>query len=73
MGYLLVKYQSERDVFVDDEQCGKTNDPFETDDGKHKISLGPGDLYRPLMQKVVVQGEPYENPKTIQFVRLQEP
>lgn len=70
MGYLLVQYPGKRDVMVDDEQCGSTNDPFEIDDGQHKISLGQGDSYGPPTQVIVLQGEPYENPRTIRFRRV---
>jgi hypothetical protein len=68
MGFLLVEYPADREVFIDGDQCGRTRVPIEVGNGQHEVRLGGGSDYSPQMQMVKVLGEPYNNPKTISFV-----
>jgi hypothetical protein len=68
MGFLLVKYPTDREVFIDGDQVGRTEVPIEVANGLHEVRLGSGSDYNPPMQTVEVLGESYEDPKTISFV-----
>jgi hypothetical protein len=65
--FLLVKYPTNRSVYVDGQQCGLTNAPIPVGEGRHKVDLGPYSNYKPESQLVDVRGFPYEAPKTISF------
>jgi hypothetical protein len=67
MGFLLVEYPTDRNVYIDDEQCGRTNTPFQVPNGRHTIDLGPLQNYAPSFRRLVVRSEPYEAPKTTSF------
>jgi hypothetical protein len=67
MGFLLVEYPTDRQVFIDDVQCGLTNDPFQVSNGSHRITLGTYQNYAPSFRRVEVRGEPYQAPKTTSF------
>ncbi len=68
MGFLLVEYPTDREVFIDGDQVGRTQVPIEVGNGLHEIRLGSGSDYSPPIQTVEVLGEPYDDPKTISFV-----
>lgn len=65
--FLLVQYPTERDVWVDDQRCGRTNVPIRVGEGHHQINLGPSLDYTPPSQTVEVRGCPAVAPKTISF------
>jgi PEGA domain len=70
MGFLLIEYPTDRQVFVDDEQVGMTNTPFQVPNGYHRIDLGTYQNYAPSFRRVEVSGEPYQAPKTTSFEPL---
>jgi hypothetical protein len=67
MGFLLVEYPTDREVFIDGDQVGRTKVPIEVANGLHEVRLGTGSDYSPQMQTVEVLGDPYDDPKTISF------
>ena len=70
MGFLLVQYPTDRNVFIDDVQCGTTNTPFQVPNGRHIIDLGPNNNYAPSFRRVEIDGEPSAAPKTTSFQPL---
>jgi hypothetical protein len=70
MGFLLVEYPTDRQVFIDDVQAGMTNTPFQVPNGIHRIELGLLQNYTPSFRRVEVDGEPYAAPKTTSFTPL---
>jgi hypothetical protein len=70
MGFLLIEYPTDRQVFVDDEQVGMTNTPFQVSNGYHRIELGLIQNYAPSFRRVEVRSEPYQAPKTTSFEPL---
>jgi hypothetical protein len=68
MGFLLVEYPTEQEVFIDGDQSGRTGVPFEVANGQHEVRLGAEGNYSPRVQVVEVLGEPYDDPKTISFL-----
>jgi PEGA domain len=67
MGFLLVEYPTVREVFIDGVQFGRTNTPLQVSNGYHCIDLGTSYDYSPSVQRVKVQGEPYQAPITASF------
>jgi hypothetical protein len=65
--FLLVKYPTKRPVWVDDKQCGFTNELIQVGEGHHKVDLGQPADYAPSSQLVEVRGTSVEAPKTISF------
>ena len=56
MEHVIVRYPETRDVFVDDQQVGKTNQTLDIETGHHTFALdGPAD-YTPPSQTVAVTG-----------------
>jgi hypothetical protein len=39
-GSVLVPFGSHSDVFIDNQLCGTTNEPFDVEIGTHEIDLG---------------------------------
>lgn len=54
MEYVIVIYPEERDVFVDGQQVGKTNQTLQIETGHHTFSLGEPPDYTPPSQTVAV-------------------
>jgi hypothetical protein len=70
MGFLLIEYPTDRQVFIDDVQAGSTNTPFPVPNGYHRIDLGTYQNYAPSFRRVEVDGEPYQAPKATSFQPL---
>lgn len=69
MGYVIVKYPETRDVNIDDDLNGQTNDVLRVDDGTHVFDLGQPQDYEPAEQEVVVTGTDILIPMEITFTR----
>lgn len=69
MGYVIVKYPETRDVNIDDDLNGQTNDVLRVDDGTHVFDLGQPLDYEPAEQEVVVTGTDILIPMEITFTR----
>lgn len=67
MEYVIVKYPEERDVLVDEQQVGKTNQTLEIETGHHTFSLGEPQDYTPSDQTVAVSGTNPIIPMEIEF------
>jgi len=69
MEYVVVKYPETRDVNIDDDQNGQTNDVLYIDAGTHLFDLGQPKDYEPAEQEVVVTGTDVLTPMEIIFTR----
>ena len=69
MGYVFVNYPENRDVYIDDDLNGHTNELLRVDDGTHIFALGQPKDYEPEEQEVVVTGTDILTPMEITFTR----
>lgn len=69
MEYVIVKYPVTRDVNIDGEQNGQTNEKLYIDAGTHTFDLGLPKDYTPEEQDVVVSGTDVLTPMEITFTR----
>ena len=67
MEFVIVKYPEERDVFIDDQQSGKTNQTLQVETGHHTFSLGAPPDYTPPSQDVAVADTNPIIPMEIEF------
>ncbi|HOW57844.1 MAG TPA: hypothetical protein PKZ12_07560 [Smithellaceae bacterium] len=71
MEYLLVDYPAHREVLVDKEAQGNTNEIIELEKGTHIISLkAPPYDFRPRRRKIVLQETSPLTPREVTFVEL---
>lgn len=56
MEYIRVTFPEDRPVFVDGQQCGRTNRKFKIDEGTHTISLGEPRNYTPQWRRPLISG-----------------
>lgn len=70
MGYVLVRYDRMRTVFVDGEWNGYTNQTLRVGNGIHDFDLGEPDNVTPKSwRKVVKATHSIQNPLELTFVR----
>ena len=69
MEYVIVKYPTNRFVYIDDEQNGKTNENLRVEAGTHKFDLGRLENYTPESQEVSVSGSSVLEPMEIEFFK----
>ena len=67
MEYVMVKYPTDRLVYIDDEQNGSTNEVLRVDAGTHVFRLGNLANYRPASRTVTVQDTTVLEPLEIAF------
>ena len=67
MEYLRVNFPVVRAVFVDGDECGRTNQLIRLDPGTHLIDLGDPPDYRPREQRHLVQGTTADRPLVVDF------
>ncbi len=72
MEYVIVTFPTDRFVYMDDEQNGRTNEVLRVDEGTHVFDLGPYANYRPGSRKVTVQDTTPLEPREIAFYRLDD-
>ena len=67
MEFVIVQYPESRDVYIDEQLAGKTNESLLVEEGHHQFDLGiPGD-YLPLSQEFVVEGTTELTPLVVIF------
>ncbi|HHF0557990.1 TPA: hypothetical protein ACPHT1_002073 [Vibrio antiquarius] len=69
MEYVIVNYPDIRDVYIDGEQNGQTNDVLYIDAGTHTFDLGTPVDYTPVELDVVVSSTSVLTPMEITFIR----
>lgn len=67
MEYLRVNYPLLRAVFVNGDECGRTNELIRLETGVHRIHLGDPVDYRPSEQRHLVRGTSREHPLVVEF------
>ena len=73
MEFVVVQYPEEREVNIDGQVAGKTNETLAVEEGHHQFDLGlPGD-YVPLSQEVLVEDTTEITPLIITFTLAGDP
>jgi hypothetical protein len=72
MEYVKVTFPTRRRVYVDEVECGYTNQVLRVDAGTHLFDLGATDNYQPRSRKVTVKDTTAEKPKRIAFRKKKE-
>jgi len=67
MEYVRVDYPQERDVYIDGQLAGKTNQPLMVEEGHHVFDLGGPHDYTPASQEVLVQNTTLIDPQVVEF------
>ena len=70
MEYVIVTFPTDRFIYIDGEQNGRTNNSLRVDAGSHSFDLGPLKNYEPEMQTVVVSGTTVLDPQEIVFTKI---
>jgi hypothetical protein len=68
MEFLLVVYDSERDVLIDGVAAGITNHLITLAPGTYTVSLDGDSDFKPTEQDILVTGSSPLRPKKVQFV-----
>ncbi|HEY7214755.1 MAG TPA: hypothetical protein VIC28_09005 [Thermoanaerobaculia bacterium] len=55
MEYIVVRFRDSRDVFVDGQQMGKTDETLRVEAGRHTVDLGEPENYTPKWRRPVIQ------------------
>jgi len=69
MEHVIVKFPTDRLVYIDGEVNGSTNEVLKVDPGTHVFELGSLQNYRPASRKVMVQDTTVLEPLEIRFFR----
>ena len=70
MEYVIVTFPTDRFVYIDGEQNGRTNKSLRVDAGSHLFDLGSLKNYEPESQIVVVSGTTVLDPQEIVFTKI---
>ena len=69
MEFVKVTYPTDRFVYIDDEQAGRTNDVLRVETGTHVFDLGPMANYKPASRQVEVVDTTVLQPMVIAFAK----
>jgi hypothetical protein len=72
MEYVTVKYYRKRNVFMDGDVIGSTNETLRVQEGTHKFHLGEKKNYTPDFQKVKIMNTTQMLPMEIRFSPVTE-
>ncbi len=67
MEYVKVTYPTDRFVYLDDEQAGRTNEVLRVEAGTHVFDLGTPANYKPASRQVEVKDTTVLQPLVIAF------
>ena len=67
MEFIVVKYFRSRNVYLDGNLIGKTNQTLRVEEGTHLVDLGQPDNFTPASQKIRVTGTTQILPLEIEF------
>lgn len=70
MEFVIVTFPTDRLVYIDGEQNGRTNKSLRVDAGSHLFGLGPLKNYEPESQIVTVTGTTILDPQEIVFTKI---
>lgn len=69
MEHVIVTFPTDRLVYIDEEEGGRTNEVLKVDAGTHVFELGHLQNYRPLRRTVLVKDTTVLEPMEIRFFR----
>ena len=69
MERVIVTYPTDRFVYIDDEQAGRTNEVLRVEAGTHVFDLGPLSNYKPASRQVEVKDTTTLQPLVIAFTK----
>ncbi len=69
MEFVIVSFPTDRFVYIDDKQNGRTNKSLRVGAGSHLFDLGSLKNYEPESQIVVVSGTTVLDPQEIVFTK----
>ena len=72
MEFVKVTYPTDRFVYIDDEQGGRTNDVLRVDAGTHVFDLGTLANYKPASRQMEVKDTTVLQPLVIAFTRKEK-
>ena len=72
MEYVKVTFPTDRLVYIDGEENGKTNQVLRVEAGTHLFELGNLATFRPAMRTVTVQDTTALEPLEVKFFRKDE-
>lgn len=72
MEYVKVTYPTDRFVYIDDEQAGRTNEILRVAAGTHVFDLGTQANYQPAMRQVDVKDTTVLQPLVIAFTKKEK-
>lgn len=67
MENVIVEFEEDREVIIDDQQNGRTNQNLNIGAGQHTFTLGDPKNFSPLSITTVVAGTSVIEPKVISF------
>jgi hypothetical protein len=67
MHYVKVQYAEERDVYIDGQRSGKTNQTLMVEEGHHRFDLGEPADYSPGFRDVEVDNPSSIWPQVVRF------
>lgn len=70
MEHVIVAFPTDRFVYIDDKQNGRTNTSLRVDAGSHLFDLGRLKNYEPESQIVVVSDTTVLDPQEIVFTKI---
>jgi len=69
MEFVIVSFPTDRFVYINEKQNGRTNKSLRVDTGSHLFHLGPLKNYEPESQVVVVSGTTVLAPQEVVFTK----
>ena len=69
MEFVVISFPTDRFVYIDGKQNGRTNNSMRVDAGSHLFDLGSLNNYEPESQIVVVSGSTILDPQEIVFTK----
>jgi hypothetical protein len=71
MEYLLVHFPDDRNVLIDNNVQGRTNETIELEAGTHVISLkSPPQDFRPRQKKIILAETSALTPREVSFAKI---
>lgn len=68
--FIIVQYSEKREVFIDGQSCGMTNDTLYIQTGTHRFHLGDPKDYRPGEIVQAIQNTSSLDPAIIEFEKV---
>lgn len=70
MEYIRVVFPDDRPLWIDGQQCGRTNRKFKLEKGTHTIHLGDPRNYAPNWRRPTLENTTPANPMIVTFEKV---